>query len=70
MIKVVWKRETGEIYLLPYRIGNKKEIAEFLKRSMEQTPGKARNHLHTLSDTLSSRLRYRDFHRFSDVRTG
>ncbi|WP_186805652.1 hypothetical protein [Neisseria sicca] len=56
--------------MLPYRIGNKKEIAEFLKRSMEQTPGKARNHLHTLSDTLSSRLRYRDFHRFSDVRTG
>ena len=70
MIKVVWKQEAGEVYLLPYRIDKKKEIVELLERSVEQTPGKARNHLHALSDTLSGRLRYRDFHRFSNVCMG
>ena len=56
--------------MLPYRIDKKKEIVELLERSVEQTPGKARNHLHALSDTLSGRLRYRDFHRFSNVCMG
>nr|DAY02767.1 MAG TPA: hypothetical protein [Caudoviricetes sp.] len=31
--------------------------------------GKARNHLHTLSDALTGRLRYRGYHRFSNVCT-
>ncbi|STZ76411.1 Uncharacterised protein [Bergeriella denitrificans] len=61
---------TNQIKHLLLRNGKEKEFGRLLpakENVLRQTLGKARTHLHTLSVTLTGRLRYRDYHRFSSV---